>query len=52
MSYLNVDEIDMCKVEQPEFTKTWHPHSHETIINSIQKAVTNRGFEVYLSIFN
>lgn len=41
-----VSEAEVMAVIEPEFTKTWHPISHEKVIRSLDQAVEDRGLAV------
>ena len=41
-----VDESEVIKVPEPEFTKTWHPISHAKVITSLEEACRALGLEV------
>ncbi len=38
-----VSEAEVMSVEEPDFTKTWHPISHAKVVTSLNKACEERG---------
>ena len=41
-----IDEKSVTAVPEPEFTKTWHPMSHEKVIHSLEKAFSLKGLDL------